>query len=627
MKRKRPTPKRGDDSMQRKANANKLRTMVFHQIPIAAAVIDRQHRLVDANAAFERQFGEWAGRICYTVIHGRSESCEPCMADLARERGAVQSRQQEGIDGAGQLTYHMVHACPLRETDERADFVVETYADVTSMTRLRLEYEVLFDRVPCLASVLDRDLRIVKANRMVRETFGAREGDHCYSAYKGRDKKCDVCPAEQTFADGGTHVTEQRGIGADGAEVRYVVSTTRRSGVPEQVIELATDVTELRLLNDRLDEARLLRSALIAASPDAILASDEQGRIVIFNQAAERLLGKVSREVLGERTLDDVLPPAVSQKLRASSEGAVVTEAEVTTSAEEVIPVRVAAAAIERGRGKRGWAVFLLDLRPLRKLEREKVEAERLAAVGQTVAGLAHGIKNILSGLEGGLYVVNSGRRQGRADLVDKGWTMLQNNIVRISSLVKDFLSFAKGHTPRVQLVDPNRIVEDVVELYKDAAARAGVSLRAYPQHPMPQTALDAEGIHTCLVNLVSNAVDACVMTDSKQCTVCVRTCHDGTTLVFEVDDDGRGMDYEAKQKVFTSFFTTKGKGGTGLGLLTTRKIASEHGGRVEFESMPGKGSSFQLIFPIDRLPAPSSQPVERGGEDGSGSEDDTRGG
>jgi signal transduction histidine kinase len=257
-------------------------------------------------------------------------------------------------------------------------------------------------------------------------------------------------------------------------------------------------------------------------------------------------------------------------------------------------------------------AAFLQDLRRVKQLEREKIDAERLAAVGQTVAGLAHGIKNILTGLEGGMYFLRSGLKGGREGRAEEGWEMLERNMDRISVLVRNLLSFSKGRVPRVELTDPRRFVEDVVALYQDAAAREHVLVVAEAGEKVEAAPLDAEGIHSCVANLVSNAIDACQMSGKEPCSVHVRVRDEGNDLVFEVEDEGCGMDQKVRRLAFTTFFSTKGSGGTGLGLLLTRKITQEHGGRIELDTTPGKGSTFRLIFPRDRLPEPGKDP-ERG--------------
>jgi signal transduction histidine kinase len=111
---------------------------------------------------------------------------------------------------------------------------------------------------------------------------------------------------------------------------------------------------------------------------------------------------------------------------------------------------------------------------------------------------------------------------------------------------------------------------------------------------------MDPSDIHTCLANLVSNAIDACKASGKEECAVSLRVKQEGRSLVFEVEDTGCGMEPEIKEKVFSSFFTTKGLAGTGLGLLVTKKIVREHGGSIEVASEPGEGSRFRLELPRD---------------------------
>lgn len=255
------------------------------------------------------------------------------------------------------------------------------------------------------------------------------------------------------------------------------------------------------------------------------------------------------------------------------------------------------------------------DISQLKQLEREKLEAERLATVGQTVAGLAHGIKNIIMGLEGGMYVVNSGMQRNDTGRLISGWKMLEEEIARISSFAKEFLDFARGRTPVVETIDPNEVARSVVQLFRDRAAQSGIELDDDLDESIPPAPFEREGLHLCLSNLVSNAIDACEMSERHGTKVVLISREDEGAIVFEVTDDGCGMDYEVKRKVFTNFFSTKAAGkGTGLGLLMTRKIVQQHGGNVWFDSVEGKGSVFYLEFPRERLPQPTDRIKEKGG-------------
>jgi PAS domain S-box-containing protein len=265
-------------------------------------------------------------------------------------------------------------------------------------------------------------------------------------------------------------------------------------------------------------------------------------------------------------------------------------------------------------RGPQGKIRYIVemstDITEVKRLEREKREAERLAAVGETVAGIAHGIKNVLMGLEGGMYAVNSGIEKGDDERIARGWVTLEENVDRISKFVKEFLDFAKGRKTEVAPTDPNAPVEEVADLFRDKAAQGGIELKVEMEEGMAEAPLDEEGIHTCLSNLVSNAIDACMVAEkTRDFAVTLSSREEGRTIVYEVADNGKGMDYEITKKIFSKFFTTKGSDrGTGLGLLTTKRIVHQHGGKISFDSKEGEGSVFRIELPRDNLPEPDSE-------------------
>jgi signal transduction histidine kinase len=230
--------------------------------------------------------------------------------------------------------------------------------------------------------------------------------------------------------------------------------------------------------------------------------------------------------------------------------------------------------------------------------------------VGETVAGIAHGIKNVLMGLEGGMYAVNSGIERADDERIARGWKMLEENVARISEFVKEFLDFARGRVAQVTVVDPNGPVRKVMQPYREKAAEAGIRLEVDLQETIPPAPLDEDGIYTCLANLVSNAIDACLLSDRQRSyQVTISSRDENGVLVYEVTDNGQGMDYEISRKVFSKFFTTKGSHrGTGLGLLTTKKIVHQHGGRISFTSKEGEGSVFRIELPRASLPKPKDR-------------------
>jgi len=241
----------------------------------------------------------------------------------------------------------------------------------------------------------------------------------------------------------------------------------------------------------------------------------------------------------------------------------------------------------------------------LSQAQEELIRNERLTTIGETVAGLAHYIKNILHGMRGGTYMVNTGMPKDAPHILKDGWARVQSNIEKVSDLVLDLLAYSKERTPERSVCRPNEIVSEVVELLKEGAEEHHVKLSKVLDPNLKEAYLDRDGIHRVLLNLVSNAIDACIYdTDtSKSWEVTVKTklqteAEGDQTILFEVTDNGSGMTNEVKAKLFTRFFSTKGGRGTGLGLLNAQKIIREHGGEITVESKAGKGTTFSVKIP-----------------------------
>jgi signal transduction histidine kinase len=250
-----------------------------------------------------------------------------------------------------------------------------------------------------------------------------------------------------------------------------------------------------------------------------------------------------------------------------------------------------------------GTVAFFQDLREIKRLEKELVKSERLAAVGQTVAGLAHGIKNILHGLKGGSYLVDIGINRDDTEKLKKGWDTIKRNIGRTSNLVMDLLSYSKEREPEYAACTPNEIIGDVCELLKAKAEENNIEIITDFDEAIGEVIMDGSIVHEIMLNLASNAVDACLFDEDfgKNWQIKMRTkMEPGNVIKFVVADNGVGMDEEVSQKLFTSFFSTKGHRGTGLGLMVTRKLIEEHQGKIEVTSQPGQGTTFTVRLPYE---------------------------
>ena len=220
-----------------------------------------------------------------------------------------------------------------------------------------------------------------------------------------------------------------------------------------------------------------------------------------------------------------------------------------------------------------------------------KIQAERLAAVGQTIATLSHHIKNILQGIRGGSYLIDLGLNEKDETIVRRGWTIVEKNQTKIYNLVMDMLSFSKDREPALEPADLNETVGDVVELMQSRAEELGVQLISSPSSTMPRVMVDPEGIHRAVLNIVTNAIDASEGSADARVTVTTEWDAEKSTARIRIADNGVGIDEAEIGSIFQIFASSKGSRGTGLGLPVSRKIISEHGGSITVSSQPGQGA------------------------------------
>ncbi len=228
-----------------------------------------------------------------------------------------------------------------------------------------------------------------------------------------------------------------------------------------------------------------------------------------------------------------------------------------------------------------------------------KKSQKELKTLGQSISLLSHGIKNILEGLEGGAYVVDEGFKDDDLPLARKGWNIVNKNIIEITDVVKNILYSSKNRPLKYEAASPGRLVKDSTALFKEKAAGLNIQLKTRINSRLPEVQVDIASIRRMLNNLIWNGLQACLNDkDTKNHVVTVKTDrYDDDHFYFEIADNGIGMDPATRRNIFEEFFSTKGSAGTGLGLAVVEKVVNKHGGRIEVNSAPGKGSRFTIIF------------------------------
>jgi len=459
-------------------------------------------------------------------------------------------------------------------------------------------YKTYFELMPAYLTILDRDLRIVDANRRFREDFGDFEGRQCFQINQHRSERCEHCPAERTFRDGLHHEMEEKFTNNMGHEIFLLINTTPitdESGEITHVMKMATDISELKLLQDQLRNSRERYRKLFEEVPCYISIQDSDLRIVDANRRLREDFGASPgdkcHQIYMHRT-EACVPCIVKQTF---DDGQVHQTEEVMTSPKgEQVNVLVYTAPMRNADGQiKNVIEMSTNITQIRHLQ------SQLTSLGLIISSISHGIKGLLTSLDGGVYLVNTGLAKNDRARFEKGWKMVERNITRIRRMVLDLLYYAKDRVPDLEKTSAPALAEEVCEVMRGKAAELGIDFKCEVDSKAGEFDADSKAVRTLLINLAENAIDACRV-DTK------KTVHEVSVglkgypeyIEFEVSDNGIGMDQEIRERAFSLFFSSKRGNGTGLGLFISNKIAQAHGGEIQIVSEPNKGTHMIVTLP-----------------------------
>lgn len=241
------------------------------------------------------------------------------------------------------------------------------------------------------------------------------------------------------------------------------------------------------------------------------------------------------------------------------------------------------------------------------RLVQAHMQRERLAAAGETVAQLSHYVKNILQGMRGGAEILQRGLDGRDFGVTGQGWRILERNLDKSYALMLNMLAFSKPREPRFELLQVNKIVEDVVALVQKQVDDARGVLLTDLDDGLPPIPVDYDGLHQVVLNLVTNAIDA---VEPGRGIINLRSRYDADRreVLITVADNGPGVPSELRARIFEPFYSSKGHGGTGLGLPVARKIMTEMRGTLELVSPPEGGAQFLVHLPVSPTEAPAAE-------------------
>jgi PAS domain S-box-containing protein len=474
-----------------------------------------------------------------------------------------------------------------------------------------------FNEMPCFVAVHNASLEVVVTNQLYKERLGDMVGHHSWEVYVGQALKGFDGPVWKTFQTGKGQRSRETMVCKNGNELPVMVHTSpiaATNGKVELVLEMAVDVSEIKRLQEELRVTQQKYMDLFDATPCYIAVRDAAGKVVANNRRfVEDFgegVGRACYDVFKHRS--EPCPDCPATATFADGEPHY-QESVVTTGDGRQRNVLTSTAAIRNAAGNVVEVMEMsADITSIRQLQ------SHLTSLGLMLGSISHGVKGMLTALEGAVYRVESGLRRGDAEKTQVAAEAVKTLVGRVRNLVLNVLYYAKSRELDPETVDVAEFASGVAQTVAPKAAREGVTLTVAIGDGLGAMAVDAANLQAALVNILENAVDACLAdTDKPEHHIRYAVRRDGDAVVFDIEDNGMGMDQETREKAFTLFFSSKGLKGTGLGLFIAHDMVAKHGGTIDLTSEPGVGTHFCVRLPDHPLPAKDA-PVEAAAEQAS---------
>jgi signal transduction histidine kinase len=369
------------------------------------------------------------------------------------------------------------------------------------------------------------------------------------------------------------------------------------AGQVELVVEIAADVVEVRRLQEALRTSQQRYEQLFNEAPCYITVQDRQMRITAANR----------------RFTDDFGPSAKTrchQIYQQRSEAC--PDCPVRKTFEDGIPHQVEMNVTPPGGARRRMLIWTAPLRDHRNHITHVMEMstdvtqvrelqDQISSLGLAIGSVSHGIKGLLTGLDGGMYLLDSGFSSEDITKVKEGWDIVRLMISRIRRLVLDILFYAKEKDLKWERVDVLAFANDIAETIRAKAERLRIALYCDFDGQLDEFEVDAGIVRATLTNVLDNAVEACTADPAtgKIHRIDFKVTSDGRQIVFEVIDNGVGMDRETQNAIFQPLFLSKKKEGSGLGLFLTSQILKRNNGDIQIQSTPGQGTMVTIRLPV----------------------------
>ena len=365
------------------------------------------------------------------------------------------------------------------------------------------------------------------------------------------------------------------------------------------------------LVRRTLDEMRTYTRNVLESMANGLITVDRSLRIATYNPNALEILRKTKDELDG-KLVSEILP--LEDEIRqVLSDAESILEKEVKINGEgkgkSFLALTVSPLKDQESSRPKGAVVILRDMTIIRELEQEVITSEKFAALGRLSAGVAHEIRNPLNSIKGFIQYF---QKKLALEPEDYRYTdLMLTEVDRLNRVISKLLAYSKPREPRLTIRSAEEIVDHCVRVVEREARESGVEIIVEPSDPeLPLVMVDSDQMTQVFLNILINAIEA--TPSGEKVSIALVGTHNGRLQVV-TSDKGKGIPRENIDKLFDPFFSTKKKG-TGLGLAIVKSIIEGHGGDIDVESDPGKGTKFIVTLNPYVLPEEVSDDMERNG-------------
>jgi two-component system sensor kinase FixL len=496
------------------------------------------------------------------------------------------------------------------EVDRLRKCLAQEQKEMESLKVDRLFLKTLYDGISEEIMVIDGGYTILDVNRVFLSNHGlireAVVGKKCHQVLYQWQEPCNVggqiCPLERARTTGKrvevTHQVERKD-GSTGEIIRLIYPLVFEDVETAQFVEIARDVTHYRNLIQKLQASERKFRAILDTASDAILGVDKDEKILVYNTAAQAMFGYSAREAIGKslstlfkrervgdyKELMNLIRKGVSRR-----QGKRLALTGIRKDGEK-FPIEMGLSCFET-RGVPTYTVIIRDVTVEKQMEKKLLQSERLVAVGQAVAHVAHEIKNPL-------MIIGGFSQQLTKILPDdksrQKTGMILDEVERLEKLVRNLGDLTREYRLIRRPADINGVIRDVLNLMVESPFSENYTFAQTLAEDLGEIPCDPDRLRQVLMNIISNAMQAMETGGA----VSISTEKRSESVLIRITDQGIGMSEDQLLRIFEPFYTTREKG-SGLGLAISYKIIQAHGGEISAVSSPGRGTSFVITLPAE---------------------------